>query len=172
MLEFALTLNQPVSIRYPRGEAYILGEPTSIELGKSEIISQGKDVSILALGSMVKTAIECVSMLSAAGISASLINPRFIKPLDETMLRDIAGNSSLVVTVEEGVLDCGFGSAIKEFYARSGLLDKINVVSAGLPDEFVPAGKRDFLLKMHGLDAQSLSVRIQKILKGNPVWQK
>jgi 1-deoxy-D-xylulose-5-phosphate synthase len=173
MLEFALTLKgRPSSIRYPRSEAYRLASSSPIELGRSEVVVEGRDVCIMAVGSMVKTALASAKLLSASGISACVINARFIKPLDEEMLRRIAGDFSLLMTVEEGVLDCGFGSAVKEFYEQAGLIDKVNIISAGLPGIFIPAGKRDFLLKTYGLDATSLSVKIRSILESKPVRQK
>jgi len=167
MLEFSLGLSSPVSIRYPKGYAYSLGNREPIKLGKSQVISEGEDVCIIALGSMVKPAGECVSLLKEEGLSASLVNARFIKPLDENLLKKLANKFDLIITVEEGVLDCGFGSAVLEFYEKENLLDKARVVRVGFPDEFIPAGKREKLFDIYGLGASFLAERIKKLLQDN-----
>ena len=165
MLEFSLQLSSPVSIRYPKGEAYSLGDRKSVKLGKSQIISEGKDVCLIALGSMVKTAGECASLLKKDGINSCLVNARFIKPLDEELLKDLAAKFSLIITVEEGSLDCGFGGAVLEFYEKENLLNKVKVVRAGFPDEFIPAAKREKLFCIYSLDALSLAEKIKNLLK-------
>ncbi|MCK4912665.1 MAG: 1-deoxy-D-xylulose-5-phosphate synthase, partial [Candidatus Omnitrophica bacterium] len=167
MLEFSLGLSSPVSIRYPKGYAYSLGNRESIKLGKSQIISQGEEVCIIALGAMVKSAGECVSLLKEEGVNASLINARFIKPLDENLLKELANKFNLIVIIEEGALDCGFGSAILEFYEKQNLLCKTRVIRAGFPDEFIPAGKREKLFDIYGLGASFLAKRIKKLLEDN-----
>jgi 1-deoxy-D-xylulose-5-phosphate synthase len=172
MLEFATKLDSPVSIRYPRGQAYSLGNREAIKLAKSQILNAGKDVCLLSLGSMVKTGLECVSLLGKEGISACLVNARFIKPLDEDLLKKIVQEHNIIITLEEGNLACGFGSAVLEFYEKEGLLDKVKLIRAGLPDEFIPSAKRDELLNIYGLDAVSLSNRIAMFLKEGVLWQK
>ncbi len=167
MLEFSLGLSSPVSIRYPKGYAYSLGNREPIKLGKSQVISEGEDVCIIALGSMVKPAGECVSLLKEEGLSASLVNARFIKPLDENLLKKLVNKFDLIVTVEEGVLDCGFGSAVLEFCENENLLDKVRVVRVGFPDEFIPAGKREKLFDIYGLGASFLAERVKKLLQDN-----
>ncbi|MDD5584377.1 MAG: 1-deoxy-D-xylulose-5-phosphate synthase [Candidatus Omnitrophica bacterium] len=173
MLSLALTLESPVSIRYPKGEAYSLDKRQPVELGKAEILREGKDVCIVAVGSMVKTALECANVLDESGIHGAIVNARFIKPLDEDLLKNIAGTFSLIVTIEEGNLHCGFGSAVLEFYDREELSQSIKLIRAGFPDEFIPNASRENLLKMYGLDARSLARRIKKILlKEEIVWQR
>ena len=167
MLEFSLGLSSPVSIRYPKGYAYSLGNREPIKLGKSQVMSEGEDVCVIALGSMVKTASECVSLLREDGLSASLVNARFVKPLDENLLKKLANKFNLIITVEEGVLDCGFGSAVLEFYEKENLFDKVRVIRAGFPDEFIPAGKREKLFDIYGLSASFLAKRIKKLLQDN-----
>lgn len=167
MLEFSLKLSFPASIRYPKGNAYSLGNIEPIKLGKSQVISEGEDVCVIALGSMVKTASECISLLGKDGISASLVNARFIKPLDEGLLKKLANKFNLIITVEEGVLNCGFGSAVLEFYEKENLLRKVRVIRIGFPDEFIPAGKREQLFDVYELDAPFLAKRIKKLLKEN-----
>lgn len=167
MLEFALKLSSPVSIRYPKGEAYSLGRQESITLGKSQIICEGDDLCLIALGSMVKTASECVELLGKEKVSVQLINARFIKPLDEDLLKNLVDNFSLIITLEESSLDCGFGAAVLEFYEKENLLNKIKVIRVGFPDQFIPAAKREKLFDIYGLDTSSLTVRIKKLLKAN-----
>lgn len=167
MLEFSLELSSPVSIRYPKGEAYSWGERKPIKLGKSQIINQGEEVCLIALGSMVKTAGECIQLLREEGINASLVNARFIKPLDESLLKSLVDKFKLVITVEEGNLNCGFGTAVLEFYEKEGLFNKIRVKRLGFPDEFIPAAAREKIFCLYNIDAFSLAERIKKLLKEN-----
>jgi len=167
MLEFSLSLSSPASIRYSKGYAYSLGNREPIKLGKSQVINEGKDVCIVALGSMVKVASECISILKEDGINASLVNARFIKPLDENLLNKLANKFNLIITVEEGSLNCGFGSAVLEFYGQENLLGRVRVERAGFPDQFIPAGKREKLLDIYGLNALLLAKRIKKLLGDN-----
>ena len=165
MLEFATGLDSPVSIRYPKGQAYSLGHKEKVELGKSQMIDVGQDICILAVGSMVKVGLECVKLLKEEGIRASLVNARFIKPLDEELLKSLASQLDLILTLEESSLACGFGSAVLEFYESQGLLDKVELVRAGFPDEFITLAKREKLLSIHGLDAVSLAKEIKARLR-------
>tara|TARA_B100000315_G_C14572117_1_gene586125 strand:- start:369 stop:2249 length:1881 start_codon:yes stop_codon:yes gene_type:complete len=164
MLEFATNLDSPVSIRFPRSQAYSLGNVSPIELGKSEIISEGSEVCFLALGSMVKVSRQCLALLKNQNIEASLINARFIKPLDEDMLRGLVDKFKVIITLEEGVKACGFGSAVMEFYQKEGLLNKANLITVGLPDMFSPPGKIDLLFNFHKFDANSLVERVKEVL--------
>ncbi len=167
MLEFSLGLTHPVSIRYPKGYAYSLGNREPIKLGRSQVISEGEDVCIIAVGSMVKTAGECAALLKEEGLSTFLVNARFIKPLDENLLKKLANKFNLIITVEDGALDCGFGSAILEFYEKENLLGKARIIRAGFPDQFIPAGKREKLFDIYGLNASFLAKRIKKLLQDN-----
>ncbi len=165
MVEFSLGLSSPVSIRYPKGEAYSLGDRKPIKLGKSQIISEGEDVCLIALGSMVKTAGECAQLLKKDGLNTYLINARFIKPLDESLLKGLTDKFSLIITLEEGSLDCGFGAAVLEFYEKQGLLNKVKIERVGFPDEFIPAAAREELFRIYNIDAASLAKRIKALLK-------
>lgn len=172
MLSFAVNSNSPCSIRYPKGEAYSLGLPEKISLGKAQILSEGKDVCIIALGSMVKNALECASQLEKEGLGVFLVNARFIKPLDESLLQYLGNNFKVIVTLEEGNLNCGFGSAIGEFYEKQGIFEKIRLIRAGFPDEFVTYAKREELFKLYGLDSYSLAKRIKKAIREEILLQK
>jgi 1-deoxy-D-xylulose-5-phosphate synthase len=121
---------------------------------------------------MVKTALDCAALLRKDSLDTFLVNARFIKPLDEELLRYIAENFKFVITLEEGSLTCGFGSSVMEFYEKEDMLDKIKLVRAGFPDEFVPAAKREELFQMYGLDATTLARRIKKFIKEEVLWQK
>ncbi len=164
MLEFALKLNRPVSLRYSKEGSFSLAKREKIILGKSQILAQGKDLCIIALGSMVREAKKTVALLKAKGISVSLVNARFIKPLDEDLLRSLASDFNLIVTLEEGILNGGFGSGILEFYEKENLLNKIKVVRMGIKDEFSPPAKRGKLLKLYSLDAEGLYHNIIRLV--------
>jgi 1-deoxy-D-xylulose-5-phosphate synthase len=172
MLEVAVELDVPVSIRYPKGEAYSLGRREKIEVGKSQVVREGESVCIIALGAMVRVGIESLDLLDKEGISATLVNARFIKPLDEQMLEDVVTKHKLIITLEESSLDCGFGSAVLEFYEKKDLLKKTNLVRLGFPDEFIPHASREKLFQMYGIDAVSVVEKIKKILKKGVVCQK
>lgn len=173
MLEFAVKLTHPVSIRFPKGEAYSLGSREKIKLGKAQILCEGRDVCIIAIGSMVKTAKECMFLLEKDNINAMLVNMRFIKPVDEDLLSLLADRFKTIVTLEENNLDCGFGSAVLEFYEKEGLLNKVKLARFGFPDKFITFAGRDELLRMHGLDSYSLTNKIKKILVKEEVsWPK
>jgi 1-deoxy-D-xylulose-5-phosphate synthase len=164
MLEAALQLDAPVSIRYPKGEAYSLGYREKVKIGKAQIIAEGKEVCLIALGSMVKVADEVLSFCSKEGFSPSLVNARFIKPLDRDVLIRMACEHRIIVTLEEASQAGGFGEAVLALYEQEGLLNKVEMLRLGLPDTFIPAAKREDLLAMYGLSAPAVWERIKKIL--------
>jgi len=158
MLEFSVTLERPVAIRYPRGG--LIGKdrqlPTrSMELGKAEVLKEGKDLAIFAIGSTVYPAMDAAEALERAGIKASVVNARFIKPIDEEALGSILGKTKRVVTVEEGVMEGGFGSAILEFIEKEGIKG-VHVKRIGLPSEFIEHGARGELLKKYNLTGEGI----------------
>ena len=165
MLEFALNADCPVSLRYPRGTAYSLGITAPVMLGKMQAIHEGKDICIIALGTMVKPAMECCDILKQNGINAALINARFIKPLDEEFLRRAAEDFECIVTIEDGALSGGFGGAVLEFFARENLSGKLKVFSLGFKDEFLPVATRPELFEMYGLNPVGLAAQIENIFK-------
>ncbi len=165
MLEFALTLDSPASIRYPRGKSYSLGHRTKIERGKAEVLREGGDLCIIAVGAMVKEALGAVEYLQSRGIDASLVNARFIKPLDKDLLRQLSRAFRYIFTVEEGVITGGFGSGVAEFYQEEGVLDKVSLHIFAIPDEFSTFARREELLKMYKLDSASLAKRIEVYFK-------
>ncbi len=164
MVKFALNMNSPVAIRYPKGDAYDGLEEfrAPVKLGRSEEIYEGDEVLLYAFGSMVKTAERVREILLERGINATLTNARFAAPLDRHYLLD-AKKYKLIVTMEENVLSGGFGEHVTEFmYQSSYEGDLINVA---LPNEFIPHGSRDELLKVLGMDAVSVSDRIVRKYK-------
>ncbi len=163
MLEYALTFNTPTVIRYPRGvckENKSFSAYEEISLGKSEIIKYGKDFTIVALGSMVEVSLEAINILEKEGISGTLINARFVKPLDTLILQDLVVKTKNIFSVEEGIVDAGFGSAVAESL-------NCTVHKIGLPSEFVPHGKKEILLEKYGLTASLIAERIKQTIKKN-----
>jgi 1-deoxy-D-xylulose-5-phosphate synthase len=161
MLEFSMNLDKPVAIRYPKSVvADARGEPSPLELNKAEILTEGKDFAIIAIGSMVNTCFEAMRLLEEKGFSGELINARFIKPLDISLFRRIAGGAKFVFTVEEAVLEGGFGSAVSESI-------EMPLTRIGLPCEFIMHGRRDILLEKYGLTAQGIAKRVLEVIKGN-----
>ncbi len=161
MLEFALSLQQPVAIRYPRA-LVPFGQISwsKLEMGKPEILREGKEVAIFALGSMVGASLEAAEILSVGKISSTVINARFVKPLDAAAFKSAAKSCKLVFAAEDGISRGGFGSALAE------ILDA-PVIKIGLPDQFIPHGKRDLLLEKFGLDARGIAESVKKELFKN-----
>ncbi len=167
MLLTAIEHPGPAALRYPRGNGVgvdISAEPKLIEIGKAELLRDGGDAAIFAYGSMVQPALAAAERLAADGISVSVVNARFVKPLDGEMLRDLAGRHSLLVTAEEAYLAGGFGSAVLEFLEAESKLDGLKVVRLGIPDEIVTHGDVPRLLAQYGLDADGIYNTVRKNL--------
>ncbi|MCQ9206858.1 MAG: 1-deoxy-D-xylulose-5-phosphate synthase, partial [Omnitrophica bacterium] len=174
MLEFAMKLNKPVAIRYPRGSSVSHISASSldeIKLGTSELLREGKDMAIFAIGSMVPTAIKAADLLSGDGIESAVINARFVKPLDKEMIEEITRRTKRIVTLEEGVAAGGFGSAILEFLERENIKN-IRVKRIGLPDHFITHGKRDELLREYHLTPGEIHDTIKKEFFESIKWQE
>lgn len=157
MLVTALQAEVPAAIRYPRGAgpgAIVPEIPEPLEIGKAEVLAEGDDVLVLALGATVERAVEAGKRLREEGSSATVVNARFAKPLDEDLVCDLAARVPRVVTVEEGSLAGGFGSGVMELLSDRGVDAKIRRV--GIPDRFVEHGDTDILLRECGLDVASL----------------
>ncbi|MDD5424456.1 MAG: transketolase C-terminal domain-containing protein, partial [Candidatus Omnitrophica bacterium] len=173
MMDYAVNrCSGPVAIRYPRGKIVappVLETDTPIACGKAEVMSKEGEVAILAVGSMVWPACAAAGLLFNEGIKTSLINVRFIKPLDEGLLKSLAARTKKFVTVEEGVLEGGFGSAILEFFERERISD-VSVKRLGFPSKFVEHGRKEDLFKAYGLDAYGIASEIKKMFsKGKAV---
>ena len=155
MLEFALKLNKPVALRYPKGRGARLNlKNLPLELGKAEILKDGNDFALFALGSMVSPAYEALNLLQKEGLKGTLVNARFVKPLDNDMLKSICADKNLIFSVEEGISDGGFGSAVSEAINKS-------IIRIGLPCEFIAHGKREIILDKYGLTAEKIALRIK-----------
>jgi len=175
MLEFAVGLDKPAAIRYPKGKIpnslpvrqagkfQIPGlsgrqANSKIELGKAEVLREGKDFAIIALGSMVLPSFEAIELLKKDGLSGTLINARFVKPQDSNLFKDISAKVKFIFSVEEGILDGGFGSAVQEVIEQP-------IIRMGLPSEFITHGKRDILLEKYGLTGEGIARRIKELVK-------
>ncbi len=162
MIFTALTLPGPCAIRYPRadGVGAKLDSPLlEIPIGKAQVLKSGSDLAILALGPMVAVAERAADILAASGVSASVINLRFIKPLDTELILELAGADIPLIVVEEGTTMGGVGSAILETLSDAAMSTR--VVRIGLPDQFVEHGSRGDLLKSLGLVPEQLVERIK-----------
>jgi len=156
MLEFALQHSGPTSIRYPKANANTFDRPKQpIELGKSEMLRTGTDGAIVACGAMLQYALEAAEVLRLEGIEVAVVNARFIKPLDSEMLEKLFQDCRFVVTVEEGALAGGFGSAVLELACQSGWDTRV-LRTLGIPDRFIQHGERPDLLKETGIDTQGI----------------
>ncbi len=161
MLESAVSLDSPVAIRYPRCAVPVRKLSSArLEIGKPEVLRQGKDVVIFALGALVQTALDAADLLAADKIFPTVVNCRFVKPLDIASLKSLSKNCKLAISAEDAIAAGGFGSALAE------VLD-IPVKKIGLPDQFIPHGKRELLLKIYGLDAEGMAARVKKELLKN-----
>ena len=160
MLKFAVDFEGPIAIRYPRGTAYdgLSEYREAISFGKSEMIYEERNTALLAVGSMVQTAVGVRDALKAEGMDCSLVNARFVKPIDEEMIRRLAKEHDLLVTMEENVLSGGFGEKVMEFVRAENLPCKVMPIA--LPDEYVEHGNVDILKKEVGIDAESIVKKI------------
>lgn len=163
MMGFAVEAECPVAVRYPRGAAYTgLDEHKQpVEMGKSEWIFSGKEIAILAVGSMVETAVEVCGRLRQQGYEPSLINVRFMKPMDEMLLQSLLEQHHLVVTMEEGVITGGFGQAVVAWY-ETQQNQTIRVYPVALPDQFIEHGSVETLREKYGISADRVTERILK----------
>ncbi len=157
----------PAAMRYPRGNgvgADIARAPELIEIGKAELLRDGGEVAIIAYGSMVHPSLQAAEHLAKEGIETTIVNARFVKPLDAGLLLALARTKRLLVTVEEAYLAGGFGSAVTELLEENGLLDKVRVVRMGVPDRIITHGDPKLLLAKYGLDADGIYTRVKQSL--------
>ena len=156
MLRFAVDFRHPVAIRYPRGSAYegMRQFRAPIEYGKSEALYEEEDIAIIFVGHMAELAESVRRSLKETGYSCSLINARFVKPLDTDLLEELAKDHSLIVTIEENVLTGGFGEQVTGYVSRAAL--DVNVRNIGISDEYVEHGNAEVLRKEVGLDREAV----------------
>src|SRR6266404_687524 len=168
MRDMMLTMTEhvgPAAMRYPRGNGIgvpIDRDPQLLEIGKAELLRDGGEIAIVAYGSMVYPSLQAAENLARDGIETTVINARFVKPLDSALLLALARTKRLIVTVEEAYLAGGFGSAIIELLEENGLQDKVRVVRMGVPDRIVTHGDAKLLLAKYGLDADGIYTRVRE----------
>ncbi|PYS67788.1 MAG: 1-deoxy-D-xylulose-5-phosphate synthase [Acidobacteria bacterium] len=158
----------PAAMRYPRGNgigADITREPELLEIGKAEILRDGGEVAIVAYGSMVHPSLAAADNLAKEGIEATVVNARYVKPLDAPLLLALARTKRLIVTVEEAYLAGGFGSAVLELLEENGLQDKVRLVRMGIPDRLITHGDPKLLLAKYGLDADGIYNRVRESIE-------
>lgn len=160
MMKFAVALEAPVAVRYPRGTAYtgLKEYRAPVELGRAEWIYREWEIALFAVGSMVKTAEAVRTALKARGYGVSLINARFVKPIDEDAVQEACGGHALIVTMEENVACGGYGEKVLDYMNRTGLRNRC--LNIALPDAYVEHGNVELLKKEIGLDADSIVKRI------------
>lgn len=156
MFRFAIRQDYPIAIRYPRGIAYeeLLEFDAEVVQGRAEILYREKGMVLLAIGSMVETAVCVRNMLKERGYSVSLVNMRFLKPLDTGLLEEFAADHGNYVTMEENIATGGLGRAVGSFLHKERIDAKLQAFS--LPDVFVEHGSQKELLRQYGLDAESI----------------
>jgi 1-deoxy-D-xylulose-5-phosphate synthase len=168
MLRLALEHNGPVAIRYPRGciEVLVISDAVSVpfKIGEAEVIKDGSDVALLALGNTVYPALSAAKKLEQENIHAMVINARFVKPLDRRLISSVVSGIPRIITIEENVLQGGFGSAVIEFLNTIGV-PHVKVKRLGIPDIFVEQGRQDELSRIYGLDEEGIHTAVLSILK-------
>ena len=165
MLRFALKSDGPVAIRYPRGAAYdqYVEYRAPIEYGKSEMICEESGIALISMGHMFEEAVKVRKNLKDAGYSCTLVNGRFVKPIDEECIARLAKNHKLIVVLEENVITGGYGMQVLECAARKQL--SCHVLPIALPDNYVEHGSVEVLRKETGIDAQSVTEKIMETYK-------
>ncbi|MGD0795433.1 MAG: 1-deoxy-D-xylulose-5-phosphate synthase [Dehalococcoidales bacterium] len=168
LLYTAVKSGKPMAVRYPRSPG--LGVPLDvmlkeIPLGEGEVLRYGEDVAILALGAAVAPSLEAADELTSRGIEATVVNARFAKPLDASLINNLAGKIKRIVTVEENVLAGGFGSGVARLLQESGHGD-VPIKSIGIPDTFVEHGTQAILRSKYGLDARGIAAEVLALFPG------
>jgi 1-deoxy-D-xylulose-5-phosphate synthase len=169
MIYTAVETPHPTAVRYPRGNGIGVKMDEQfhlLELGKGEILQDGQDCAIVALGSMVFPSLKAAEKLAAAGISASVVNARFVKPLDEELITCLANEKPFLVTVEEAALMGGFGSAVMELLEARGI-QGCQLLRIGVPDRLIPHGSPSLLHAKYGIDADGVYERIKSFIQNS-----
>lgn len=160
MIRFAVDFDAPIALRYPRGAAYDGYEKyrAPIVYGKSEVVYEEENIAILSVGHMFEEAVKVREALEEIGYSCSLVNARFVKPIDGELIEELSKTHRLLVTIEENVRTGGYGEAVLEYVSRNGL--KAEVLNLSLPDDYIEHGSVDVLRKEVLLDADSMVKKI------------
>jgi 1-deoxy-D-xylulose-5-phosphate synthase len=171
MLKTALEHDGPAALRYPRGEAQ--GVPLdskirSMDIGQGKLLREGDELAILAIGNRVWPAVEAAKELEREGVRAAVVNCRFVKPLDKELILETAQQSNRVLTVEENVLQGGFGSAVLELLAEEGLTG-IRVVRLGIGDQFIEHASQEVQRSICSIDTRAIVKAARAMLAGDRV---
>ena len=167
MLKTAVAYNGPAAVRYPRGTG--LGVPmdqemTVLPIGEGEVLREGSDLALFAIGNMVRPCLDAAEKLQAAGISAAVVNARYVKPMDEALVLRYARSPGRIVTVEEHALQAGFGSALLECL-ESNKMTGVRTHRIGLPDRFIEHGPQAVLRQKYGLDADGITASVKGFME-------
>jgi 1-deoxy-D-xylulose-5-phosphate synthase len=174
MMKTALQHNGPISVRYPRGVSLGVtmdAAPQALPIGKGELLKDGTDVAIIAIGVSVWQAHQAAERLGKEGVSVAVVNARFAKPLDHELIADVAKRVRYVVTVEEGCRMGGFGSAVLETLSEAGISD-VRTKVIGLPDWYIEQGPQDLLRERYGLTAEGIYQSVKELIGSAPVSTK
>jgi len=167
MLKTAIDFDGPIALRYPRGNGYgvpLDQELTPLPIGMAEVVREGNDGVLIALGSMVYPAMEAAANLSEKGCNLTVINARFVKPLDSVLLCNLAQRFGRLVTIEENVLQGGFGTAVLELLEEQGI-HGVSVLRIGYPDVYIDQGEQHELRAIHGLDRDGIARSVESFLQ-------
>jgi 1-deoxy-D-xylulose-5-phosphate synthase len=168
MLKTAFETGHPTSLRYPRGNGVgvaLDAELKSVSIGKGEVMRDGGDAAIFAIGGEVWPAVHAADLLAKEGLKVAVVNGRFIKPLDDELITRYCKPGARIVTVEEGSLAGGFGSAIMERVQQLGV-EGVKFHRIGIPDEYVHHGSQDVLRAQYDLHAEGIARRVREFLAG------
>jgi 1-deoxy-D-xylulose-5-phosphate synthase len=166
MLKTAIDHPGPIAFRYPRGSATgipVDPDPAALPLGKGEVLTHGEDILILAIGQSVNDALLAHEILSREGIDTTVVNCRFIKPLDVALIGQLARQLPRIITVEENVRQGGFGSAVLECLSDEGIVG-FHLNRIGIADTFVEHGPQKLLRSLYGIDADAIVASAKQLL--------
>ncbi len=166
MLRFAVELKQPVALRYPRGQACDMAEEVRmpLALGKAEVLYKENEIALLAVGSMVETAVKVRELLQAGSYRATVVNMRFVSPMDIRLLDEMAANHRVIVTLEENVLSGGFGEKVAAYYAERGW--HVRLKNIALPNQYIEHGDPQVLKEKYGLTAEKIAEDVRAFYRG------
>jgi 1-deoxy-D-xylulose-5-phosphate synthase len=171
MLKTGLEYSGPIAFRYPRGCGFgvpLDDEPHALPIGKAEVLAQGTDVVLFGIGASVMPTLEAAKRLKDKGISSTVVNSRFVKPLDKELITSLASRIPNVVTIEENVVDGGFGSAVLECLADHRIASK-HLLRIGVRDTFLEHGSQEILRAKYGLDADNIEKTVEAMVMGQQI---
>jgi len=174
MLYTAMKSGKIMAVRYPRSAGLGVKMDKELEeltIGKGQVLRQGNDVAIMAIGSMVAPAMEAAENLALQGIEATVVNARFTKPIDTELVVDLAARIKRIVTVEENTLSGGFGNYVNDAVRQADISDVI-IRNIGVPDVFVEQGGQNFIRSKYGLDASGIIKKVLEIIPSDAITRQ